>query len=223
MSKTQENAFSIISTLLYVLLRLSIATSASPLNATALFVFGDSTVDPGNNIHIPTNARADHPPYGRNLPDHKPLGRYTNGKLATDFLSSRLGLKELLPPYLDPTLSDDELISGVSFASAAMGLDEMTCLRSKVMNISTQLGYFDEAVSRITKKLGSREASRIVGDAIYLVSAGTNDMLVNMYDLPTRRVDYTVSQYEDVLLQKVQSIIEVHPNLLSLVVSTSVL
>ncbi|KAI4377904.1 hypothetical protein MLD38_015461 [Melastoma candidum] len=211
MLKYKENVFFIFSTLFYDFLRLTLATSASPLNATALFVFGDSTVDPGNNLYFPTKFRADHPPYGRDLPGNKPLGRYTNGKLATDFLSSRLGLKELLPPYLDPTLSDDALISGVSFASAGMGLDEITCLRLNVLNISTQLDYFEEAVNRITKKVGSREANRIVAHAIFFVSAGSNDMLFNMYDLGTRRGEYTISQYQDFLLQKIQSIIEVLP------------
>jgi hypothetical protein len=37
-----------------------------------------------------------------------------------------LGLKELVPPYLDPNLSDEELMTGVSFASAGSGFDPLT-------------------------------------------------------------------------------------------------
>jgi len=40
--------------------------------------------------------------------------------------ASYLGLKELVPPYLDPNLSDKELVTGVSFASAGSGFDPLT-------------------------------------------------------------------------------------------------
>ncbi|XP_057763148.1 GDSL esterase/lipase At5g45960-like isoform X2 [Arachis stenosperma] len=43
------------------------------------------------------------------------------------FLSaSYLGLKEFLPPYLDPNLTNQERISGVSFASDGSGYDTLT-------------------------------------------------------------------------------------------------
>jgi len=41
-------------------------------------------------------------------------------------VASYLGLKELVPPYLDPNLSDKELVTGVSFASAGSGFDPLT-------------------------------------------------------------------------------------------------
>ena len=52
----------------------------------ALFVFGDSIVDPGNNNYIPTLAKANFPPYGRDFIDHKPIGHFSNGKLSTYFI-----------------------------------------------------------------------------------------------------------------------------------------
>lgn len=42
------------------------------------------------------------------------------------YTASYVGLKELLPPYLDPNLSDEELMTGVSFASAGSGFDPLT-------------------------------------------------------------------------------------------------
>ena len=52
----------------------------------ALIVFGDSTVDAGNNNRLATLVRADFPPYGRDFPaTHAPTGRFCNGKLATDY------------------------------------------------------------------------------------------------------------------------------------------
>jgi len=40
--------------------------------------------------------------------------------------ASYLGLKDLLPPYLDPNLTDKEIVTGVSFASAGSGFDPLT-------------------------------------------------------------------------------------------------
>ena len=42
------------------------------------------------------------------------------------FTVEGLGIKDLLPPYLDPNLQDSDLITGVNFASAGSGLDNRT-------------------------------------------------------------------------------------------------
>ncbi|KAG6419186.1 hypothetical protein SASPL_121399 [Salvia splendens] len=80
---------------------------------SAFFVFGDSTADSGNNNYIPTISRSNFPPYGKDLPDHISTGRFTNGKLVPDYLSSYAGIKDMIPPYLDPTLTVDDLKTGV--------------------------------------------------------------------------------------------------------------
>lgn len=51
----------------------------------ALCIFGDSVVDVGNNNRLMTLVKANFPPYGRDFINHKPTGRFCNGKLATDF------------------------------------------------------------------------------------------------------------------------------------------
>lgn len=93
-------------------------SSARPLNVTALFAFGDSTLDPGNNNYLGTAFRSDHAPYGESFPNHAPTGRFSDGRLVTDFMVSWLGLKPLLPAYLDRNLNDSDLMTGVSFSSA---------------------------------------------------------------------------------------------------------
>ena len=50
----------------------------------AILTFGDSAVDVGNNDYLPTIFKANYPPYGRDFTNHKPTGRFCNGKLATD-------------------------------------------------------------------------------------------------------------------------------------------
>ncbi|GAB2231933.1 hypothetical protein Drorol1_Dr00010952 [Drosera rotundifolia] len=50
----------------------------------AIFVFGDSIVDSGNNNYIITACRSNFVPYGRNFEGCKPTGRFTNGKVPSD-------------------------------------------------------------------------------------------------------------------------------------------
>ena len=51
----------------------------------ALFIFGDSVFDVGNNNQLSTIVKANFPPYGRDFNNHTPTGRFCNGKLASDY------------------------------------------------------------------------------------------------------------------------------------------
>lgn len=51
--------------------------------APAMFLFGDSLTDSGNNNYIPTMARANYFPYGIDF--GYPTGRFCNGLTAVDF------------------------------------------------------------------------------------------------------------------------------------------
>ncbi|KAG6765512.1 hypothetical protein POTOM_029557 [Populus tomentosa] len=84
----------------------------------AILVFGDSTVDAGNNNYIDTPLKANFFPYGQNYPGQKATARFSDGELVPDMLASALKIKEAVPPFLDTNLSDAEVITGVSFASA---------------------------------------------------------------------------------------------------------
>lgn len=92
----------------------------------AIIVFGDSSVDAGNNNYIPTIARSNFQPYGRDFNGGLPTGRFSNGRIATDFISEALGLKKAIPAYLDPGYSISDFATGVSFASAGTGYDNAT-------------------------------------------------------------------------------------------------
>ncbi|XP_044380801.1 GDSL esterase/lipase At2g04570 isoform X2 [Triticum aestivum] len=107
-------------------LLLSSGSGATAGKVPAIIVFGDSTVDSGNNDYIPTVARGNFPPYGRDFEGGVATGRFTNGRLVTDFMSEALGLASSVPAYLDGSYTVDQLASGVSFASGGTGLDAMT-------------------------------------------------------------------------------------------------
>lgn len=92
----------------------------------AIIVFGDSSVDAGNNNQIPTVARSNFEPYGRDFVGGRPTGRFSNGRVPTDFLSEAFGLRPTVPAYLDPTYSISDFAVGVTFASAGTGYDNAT-------------------------------------------------------------------------------------------------
>ncbi|KAK2640992.1 hypothetical protein Ddye_022755 [Dipteronia dyeriana] len=90
---------------------------------STILILGDSTMDTGNNNYITTVMKANHPPYGQNFPGHISTDRFSNGKLVLDFIASTTRIKEAAPLFLQPNLSDHELLSGVTFASAGSGWD----------------------------------------------------------------------------------------------------
>ena len=103
-----------------------LVTRASGAKIPAIIVFGDSSVDAGNNNFIPTVARSNFEPYGRDFQGGKPTGRFSNGRIPTDFISEAAGLKPYIPAYLDPKYNISDFATGVTFASAATGYDNAT-------------------------------------------------------------------------------------------------
>ncbi|KAG1338075.1 putative GDSL esterase/lipase [Cocos nucifera] len=127
-------------------------------NFSAILFFGDSTLDTGNNVFIPTPIKSDHVPYGREFPGHAATGRFSNGLLVPDLLSSALGIKQLSPPFMDPKLSEDDMRTGVNFASAGSGFDDVTSVLPHTTPMSRQLEMFRSYLGRLRKMVGEEEA-----------------------------------------------------------------
>ncbi|KAF8048095.1 hypothetical protein N665_2679s0005 [Sinapis alba] len=60
------------------------AQEAATTLVPAIITFGNHVVNAGKNNYLSTLFRADYPAYGRDFANHKPTGRFCNGKLATD-------------------------------------------------------------------------------------------------------------------------------------------
>ncbi|XP_068644605.1 GDSL esterase/lipase At2g31540-like [Aristolochia californica] len=196
----------------YLLLHFSFKVMTSYAIGTgkfrAILIFGDSTVDTGNNNYVPTLFRANHSPYGINFINGLATGRFSDGWLVPDLLASGLGIKDSVPPFLYPQLSDQDVVTGVNFASAGSGLDELTTAASGVIPVSKHLKMFKRYLERLEGIVGREEASEIVGESLILISAGTNDFVFNYYDIPTRRLQFNISGYQDFVLQKLQTAIK---------------
>ncbi|KAF9690080.1 hypothetical protein SADUNF_Sadunf01G0158600 [Salix dunnii] len=173
----------------------------------AIITFGDSAVDVGNNDYLPTLFKANYPPYGRDFVNHKPTGRFCNGKLATDITAETLGFKTFAPAYLSPEASGKNLLIGSNFASAASGYDEKAASLNHAIPLSQQLEYFKEYQSKLAKVAGSKSASIIKG-ALYLLSAGSSDFLQNYYVNPYLNKIYTADQYGSYLVGSFTSFVK---------------
>ncbi|XP_031257059.1 GDSL lipase-like isoform X3 [Pistacia vera] len=90
-------------------------TSLQSRRHAALFVFGDSLYDPGNNNFINSSIthKANYPPYGETF-FRFPTGRFSDGRLIPDFIAKYAHLP-YWKPYLAP--GQHEFINGANFAS----------------------------------------------------------------------------------------------------------
>ncbi|KAL6997536.1 hypothetical protein U1Q18_007662, partial [Sarracenia purpurea var. burkii] len=105
-----------------VLLMLLSSNGALGSQFRAMYVFGDSLVDEGNNNFLNSIAKSNYYPYGIDVGG--PSGRFSNGKIFVDYLGDKLGLPSP-PPFADPATTGTRILGGVNYASAAAGiLDE---------------------------------------------------------------------------------------------------
>ncbi|CAN8285397.1 unnamed protein product [Cochlearia groenlandica] len=191
------------------------SNAAADANATsktlfpAILIFGDSTADTGNNNYHPQAVfKAKHLPYGIDLPGREANGRFSNGKLISDVIATNLKIKDFVPPFLQPNISDQDIVTGVCFASAGAGYDDRTSLSSKAIPVSQQPSMFKEYIARLKGVVGDKKAMEIVNDALVVISAGPNDFILNYYDIPTRRIEFRdIYSYQDFVLKRLDGFV----------------
>ncbi|KAF8369938.1 hypothetical protein HHK36_032032 [Tetracentron sinense] len=165
---------------LSLLLHLFFAKSEIPL-APALYVFGDSLEDSGNNNLLNTAAKANYNPYGIDFPGGA-TGRFTNGKTSSDFTGQSLGLP-FIPPYLG--LSEDErrrTITGLNYASGSAGiLTETGTALGTNLGMEKQVQLFEETVRTYLPGnfKSPKELCLYLSKSIFMVSIGSNDYINN--------------------------------------------
>ncbi|KAJ0983075.1 hypothetical protein J5N97_011330 [Dioscorea zingiberensis] len=129
---------------LYVLLvhvsfsfKLSCPVVAQGSSPAAMFVFGDSLSDVGNNNYINTTARCNFPHYGIDYPGGKPTGRFSNGKNFVDLLAEKLRVPSP-KPYLSLFKTDNplEFLEGVNFASGSAGI--LTSTHQRILELGAR-------------------------------------------------------------------------------------
>ncbi|KAF8399224.1 hypothetical protein HHK36_015089 [Tetracentron sinense] len=160
-----------------IFIHLFYAKSENPL-APALYVFGDSLFDSGNNNLLPTFAKADYLPYGVDFIDGV-TGRFTNGKTVADIIAELLGLP-FAPPYMGLRIS--ETLTGFNYASGSCGiLVETGSQFGKCLNLDEQIDMFQRTVEVDLPRQfqSSKQLSEYLSKSIFLISTGSNDYINN--------------------------------------------
>ncbi|XP_050232240.1 GDSL esterase/lipase 2-like [Mercurialis annua] len=182
---------------------------SSPKDHTALFIFGDSLFDAGNNNYLKNPiGRANFWPYGETFFKY-PTGRCSDGRIIPDFIAEYLNLT-YIGPYLEP--GKHNFKNGVSFASGGAGaLDETH--QGKTISLKTQLKYFKKVKQQMKQKLGDRETKKLLSRAIYLFSIGTNDYLSPILTNSSLLQSYTKQEYVGMVIGNLTRVLqEIHEN-----------
>lgn len=170
------------------------SSAAYGTKVPAIFVFGDSTADVGNNNYLPgSSARADFPHNGVDLPGGEPTGRFSNGLIGADYLAVYMGFSWSPPPYLSlvagssngsggiseavsittkKTIGSAASLRGANFASGGSGVLDST---GATINMTKQIEYFSDLRNQMTARLSADGASALLSKSIFLISAGSND------------------------------------------------
>ncbi|XP_047080812.1 GDSL esterase/lipase At5g45950-like [Lolium rigidum] len=184
------------------------ALNYSATGWTTMLVFGDSTVDPGNNNRLQTVMRANFLPYGASFLGGRPTGRFSNGRLITDILAEKLGIGRTIPGFREPRLRPRQLRRGVSFASAGSGYDDATARISNTLSFSNQVEDLWRYKRNLQRLVGPRRAEQLVRRATFVISAGTTDVFSHYLATNRSRSDSWPS-YENLLITRVANYTQV--------------
>eukprot|EP00257_Ricinus_communis_P021901 XP_015581480.1 GDSL esterase/lipase 7 [Ricinus communis] len=173
------------SSLLFLCLLCFFLVRSRANNVPALFIFGDSLLDAGNNNWLSTKAKANYFPYGI---DH-PLGatgRFTNGRTIADFFAEWLGLKFQRPYMQVATLHIEDIYDGLNYASGSAGIFCETAREHVGINLSMgkQVSLFNKTVKNFLplRYKSETELANYLSKSIFVVYIGNNDFLFNFED-----------------------------------------
>ncbi|XP_059638885.1 GDSL esterase/lipase At5g08460-like [Cornus florida] len=200
------------------LLLLLLSTPAHSTSPPAIYVFGDSAVDAGNNNFLDIEIKSNFAPYGIDYPGGVATGRFTNGLTFADFISQWFGLM-LIPPIMDGHSTQGANTKGFNYASAAAGLLPKTCEVTKnPMSMGKQVELFTKTVNEYLPSLpmykDKAALSSDLSKSFFLVHMGSNDYMLNYFDpnFSTAK-EHNPEQFADLLVTELGKSLEELSNL----------
>ncbi|XP_016495817.2 GDSL esterase/lipase At5g08460-like [Nicotiana tabacum] len=198
---TMESKFMTWNVLFLVVLSFQEAINAVP-QFTALFAFGDSLIDPGNNNYLPHSlAKANFVPYGVDFIG--PTGRFCNGRTMIDYLGDLVGLP-LIPAYTATITMGSDFSKGVNYASAAAGiLDETGKSLGERFSLNQQIQNFEDTLDQLKQQMEEQDLSYYLAKSLVVMNLGNNDYINNYLQpsLYTTSSNYKPRDYADLLIK----------------------
>ncbi|CAN6838288.1 unnamed protein product [Brassica oleracea] len=131
---------------------------------TKLVVFGDSYADTGNIKKSLSSSWKF--PYGITFPG-KPAGRFSDGRVSTDFLAKFVGIKSPIPYFWKDYAGKKRLQYGMNFAYGGTGVFKT---QVPLPNMTTQIDFFQNILTA-----GDIYSSSDFSSSVALVSVAGND------------------------------------------------
>ncbi|KAJ1391172.1 SGNH hydrolase superfamily [Sesbania bispinosa] len=175
-------------------------TQVNSQSVPALFVFGDSLVEVGNNNFLRTVARANYYPYG--IDNGGPTGRFSNGYCLIDYIGDMVGVPSP-PPFANPSSTGSKILNGVNYASASGGiLDESGQHYGERYSMNQQIMNFEITLNQYKTMMNETSLSQYLAKSIAIVVSGSNDY-INNYLLPglyRTSFNYTAQEFGNLLV-----------------------
>nr|GMC79841.1 GDSL esterase/lipase 1-like [Ipomoea batatas] len=156
----------------------------------ALFAFGDSLFDPGNNNYINTTTllQANFWPYGESF-FKDPTGRFSDGRIVPDFIAEFAKLP-LIPGYFQA--EQGGFINGV-------------------IDLKKQVQYFKNVAKQLKGKLGEKDSNKLLSSAVYMICIGSNDYIGPFITNSTILNTYSHEEYVNMVIGNITNAIkEIH-------------
>ncbi|KAK6255423.1 hypothetical protein SCA6_016728 [Theobroma cacao] len=172
------------------------------IDLPALYVFGDSYVDDGNNNFLPHSAVANYLPFGIDF-DGKPTGRATNGRTVVDFIAT-VGGFQYPPPILGMSEADRKTTrTGVNYASGSSGIlsENGRSMHMNVLNFFQQVDLFENTTLKDLKSSFSSTESftEYLSKSVFFIHTASNDLGLT-YETSTSK--NSPDKYAEVLVEE---------------------
>ncbi|CAD6269804.1 unnamed protein product [Miscanthus lutarioriparius] len=156
-------------------------TTRGQVVVPAMYVFGDSLVDAGNNDFLPAPAPKAMPPNGVDLPRTIlwRTGRFTNAYNLADIIAQHVGFRRSPRAYLSLTpLSWLDLLRGrvgTNYASGGSGILDVT--GNGTITLREQVALFAKTKAAILRAglVGRESLDGLLGRSLFVISTGGND------------------------------------------------
>ncbi|KAG2301622.1 hypothetical protein Bca52824_030273 [Brassica carinata] len=199
--------------LLFRLLNVTTTNSTKPLkqeavlfggNFPALYVIGDSLVDPGNNNYLLTLVRANFKPYGSNFEGGKATGRFSDGKTIADYIAIYYGLP-LAPAYMGLSKKEkNNLSTSINYASASCGIFPDTGKQfGRCLSMNVQIDLLNKTIEKNLKKKfkTQSELSNHLSESLFMTAIGVNDYAFTYKKNATDANEFAIKLLNEFLIQ----------------------